>query len=957
VWRHIVNCRQDLLDQFINCRKSFRGVFLENTTRRYGPELTAAATAEAEKQKEKQMLESVKEGSDHPDFFVIPAVFGMERLHQEQCARLAKDHCLRLENTDLAPKKRNVSARIWTLMPSVSYPDMVALINKQDADRVKWPNALLKTLYRGLTCVNDPLPPLHMLLSPTTLANEEFAKDAIYAISSVSQYTQADTFLAILRTVLGERRRKQLKITHHKEIIRLISTKPGQQSLDLITAELTREGLHRDVRIAANSVLSRYLFDDSLREKAWSFLVASGKRSSADELLVLMAAMPETEAGTRVSFSNVIITPQMSEQCAELTGKVLIPTSFSHRYALEIVLPMVTQPKLKEEKKLEDFRTLAALCLYNWREFLDHNVIAESLKNLLSQTEPAKLEKYRTHVNVYDQMVGLSVRYLYHICGVTSVHGSSEGKANKEHINAVFQTLCQGITRPIQDGDIFFRTQLIKTVKIMVNTIPTSNTRFPDEVANVFLAPVRGLAHIFDECLLGYDINKSLAPGTKDWLPTSVRIFQEIFNRSKTGPTRGLVLLVLKISAEEAPQFLNAILNLKYEEKDKALFYRLVLDVLQKKMGGLRYDSQLPELVNFLEKIPLERGGAVEYGSHLVSLCRIMSTIPSGSQLGNDVLDRFTKLAETNDEYFPIAVHLYETASSKILDLDESTLLTFIATLFKYGEISHHHADLASSALRLINTALAEERFDNMRRNITREFVSGEIAKRVGGLDKMSLPSYLSCALGFIQAAKNTADASRATDVSSLVLQVAVYSALHTEWYFEHAVEIRKMVQDAFRSKHGTVNVNYNVKYCEDLLNRDVSKIPRDIIGDVISTEQINAACKSPIFLQLRVDLVIAQLDAFGTTPTSAGAKQVDPAFKSVWMQLVNMDDGEVIQKITALNVIGIGATAATTAASTEEPMEVTDDASDWGDASGWDAEPTSTQRGPRPARPRNNRA
>jgi hypothetical protein len=100
------------------------------------------------------------------------------------------------------------------------------------------------------------------------------ARVAMYAVPRVAAQVSGETLSATLASLLE---REKLKVTVHKEVVRLLGTFRSARSLELLRQQWDRPQLHRDVRIAVGHAARRLL--DS--EKAW-------------ELLGAMAQSPDT---------------------------------------------------------------------------------------------------------------------------------------------------------------------------------------------------------------------------------------------------------------------------------------------------------------------------------------------------------------------------------------------------------------------------------------------------------------------------------------------------------------------------------------------------------------------------------------------------------------------------------------------------------------------------------------
>jgi hypothetical protein len=93
------------------------------------------------------------------------------------------------------------------------------------------------------------------------------ARVAIYAVPRVARRVPSETVGRAMEALLS---RERLKVTVHKEAVRLLAALRSERSLALLRREADRPDLHRDVRIAVGHA-ARQLLD---REEAWALLDA-----------------------------------------------------------------------------------------------------------------------------------------------------------------------------------------------------------------------------------------------------------------------------------------------------------------------------------------------------------------------------------------------------------------------------------------------------------------------------------------------------------------------------------------------------------------------------------------------------------------------------------------------------------------------------------------------------------
>lgn len=87
------------------------------------------------------------------------------------------------------------------------------------------------------------------------------ARVAMYAVPRCARLVPPRELLRVLDELL---RRERLKVTVHKEAIRLLGSHPSAESLALLKREAAKEGIHRDVLIAMGHAAARlHAFDES----------------------------------------------------------------------------------------------------------------------------------------------------------------------------------------------------------------------------------------------------------------------------------------------------------------------------------------------------------------------------------------------------------------------------------------------------------------------------------------------------------------------------------------------------------------------------------------------------------------------------------------------------------------------------------------------------------------------
>jgi hypothetical protein len=288
VWRFLVNYRQDLLDKYIDQKKTFRGVFyVEPEARKLAGAAAAAATParapargrapakksskskkpkkarftseygvvsaiEAARKKEAEVETDATALGDHRDYFCLEACYGLTKLLPRQVSALAQQFLRQVFNAD-RPVPERVKALIrYTVMPTTTYADIVEFLNEHEKPKEEGAKPLavnfVEAMLKGVMRNDEPTAPLGYLLSPKFLGSDR-ARIAIFAVSRCTPFMPPGGMTRTLRMLLTGKRRNVLKITAYKEIIRLLMAEPTEEHLKIIRHEWDREEVHRDVRI------------------------------------------------------------------------------------------------------------------------------------------------------------------------------------------------------------------------------------------------------------------------------------------------------------------------------------------------------------------------------------------------------------------------------------------------------------------------------------------------------------------------------------------------------------------------------------------------------------------------------------------------------------------------------------------------------------------------------------
>ncbi|PRP78191.1 hypothetical protein PROFUN_11321 [Planoprotostelium fungivorum] len=850
VWRHLIQYRQDLLDEYLQSRKSYRGVFAieekKATRGRKSTPTTAAEIYNQEKQKDATMLAQLVDGQDHPDLYIIPVVYGLHKLYQDQTKTLAHAHKLRFENEKLVPKIRNVSTRRWTIMPCVSYPEMVSVINERgaDEDRAAWPAAVLKSLYRGLLRVDDIIPPLYMLLSPTTLSKEEFATEAVYSISRVTKYLTPKQLIEILRTLMGEKRRKELKITHMKEITRLLSSKPNKDSLRLIVDQLNQTNLHRDLRISALSVLSKFLFDKELGAEAWEALKQGAKRNNIDELISLLTAVPTGEAFSVDFHQFNVLTPQLKEQVLDLLGKVIIPTKYAARYAEEIIIPMVNQPSLKDNSKLEDFRILATFCAYRWGHYIDHDKIAQLLVNLLTRTDAETMRRYQNHLSILTTQSELASVHLFKITG-------SDGKASPQHILNVVQSLCNAIqaSSNVEDQmNWYIRPVIVQQLQRFMLKIPNRRTH----PINYF-APLQESGPMFEQMLLTYELNQlPLSPSVEKYVDLYKKILRVFINRPTTVQSQWQYLISKDIGSD---LFVDRLLDLTFDDPVEERFHHLLCFTVVEANQTSSYKKDLTRedmerITKMIERVPLRKNKLPEENI-LTSIISLLRTIRSKDHSQIILSHYINKLNEDRETNILMTLEILSAMESNLARVPCDTISVLVKALLYALKKEKPYASKLDTIPQSLNETIWGGRIALQR--IMEDLTSGKLLREVNqDMDHLFIPKYMECTLNWLTVWANTTDSADQSKFIDLFLELDLFCAIDRYWGYQHNQTIAIAIKAVVTDRHTTIKIDSASTFAESLISREADTIQLALINDIFTREEIKKAASTETFSLIR---------------------------------------------------------------------------------------------------------
>jgi hypothetical protein len=225
--------------------------------------------------------------------WVPPAYNGFDRWLPRQQQQLAS-LLLRIAGDGQRSSWERMSAlRTLPRMPVVTVDTFTPFLASKDVSTVEAALGALAWLDRPETALPHLLENL----------DGDRARVAMYAVPRVASQVSGDTLSATLDSLLT---REKLKVTVHKEVVRLLGAFRSSRSLVMLRQQWDRQQLHRDVRIAVGHAARRLL--DA--EEAW-------------ELLGAMAQSPDTYvAASLLDQSPAALRPEVRPRYASLVLQV-----------------------------------------------------------------------------------------------------------------------------------------------------------------------------------------------------------------------------------------------------------------------------------------------------------------------------------------------------------------------------------------------------------------------------------------------------------------------------------------------------------------------------------------------------------------------------------------------------------------------------------------------------------
>ncbi len=240
VFEHIHRHRQEWLDYFLD-GKGVKGRFLTGKT-----------------------------------IYVMPAVNGFYRWLPAQQRKFAVLlHRLAGDKGHSAWIRCNAIKKL-ALLPSVTLKEITEYLKYDDVN-------IIEAALGSLSNIDNPFPALPVLIE---YLDGDRARVAMYTIPACIPFISPESIMEIFKEILSG---EKLKVTVHKEIIRLSALYSGDSELSLLKNEWEKEDLHRDVRIAVLHAARQRLE----KPAAWELLQKGASSSDEHIVLSLLDQRPE----------------------------------------------------------------------------------------------------------------------------------------------------------------------------------------------------------------------------------------------------------------------------------------------------------------------------------------------------------------------------------------------------------------------------------------------------------------------------------------------------------------------------------------------------------------------------------------------------------------------------------------------------------------------------------------
>ena len=207
--------------------------------------------------------------------WVPPARSGFHRWLPRQQARFTELLLRIAHDTERSAWERMSVLHILPRLQGVTVDTFTSALASRDVPTVE-------AALGALAWLDRPEEALPLLLENL---DGDRARVAMYAVPRVARLIAPGTLSAALAALLS---REKLKVTVHKEALRLLGTFRTPQSLALLRQQWEQPRLHRDVRIAVGHA-ARQLLDDA---EAWTLLEAMARSEDTYVAMSLLEQHP-----------------------------------------------------------------------------------------------------------------------------------------------------------------------------------------------------------------------------------------------------------------------------------------------------------------------------------------------------------------------------------------------------------------------------------------------------------------------------------------------------------------------------------------------------------------------------------------------------------------------------------------------------------------------------------------
>jgi hypothetical protein len=224
-------------------------------------------------------------------FYLLPASNGFHRwLPRQQQAFTKWLHTVAKDN------KQEVEKRVQAIHTLAQIPtsDTATFGTYLKSEEV----AIIEAALGALSWIDRPSAALPILLQ---YLDSDRARVAMYALPRCARFVEPAYLVTVLKELLS---RDHLRVTVHKEAIRLLGTYATSASLPLLRTQWQRPSIHRDVQIAIGHA-ARNLLN---HEEAWLLLEKMAQSEDIDITRSLCTQQPSVLAeAARVRYARLLV--------------------------------------------------------------------------------------------------------------------------------------------------------------------------------------------------------------------------------------------------------------------------------------------------------------------------------------------------------------------------------------------------------------------------------------------------------------------------------------------------------------------------------------------------------------------------------------------------------------------------------------------------------------------------